>query len=149
EAIRSIASLNAIVAVFGIATIVPMAWIFGVKGAVAQLVLVALAQVWLSRRFLKPLTPSAAAGAAAPRVPGEVERRSATPSPGTLGSTAPAEAKLREPRIDRALLAPIARYGGSALLVGLSSTLTLLVLRSILVQKLGIAQNGVYQVCVG
>jgi O-antigen/teichoic acid export membrane protein len=58
-------------------------------------------------------------------------------------------AALREPIIDRSLLAPIARYGGSALLVGLSSTLTLLVLRSILVQKLGIAQNGIYQVCVG
>ena len=129
EAVRSMAALNTIVAVFGIATIVPMAWIFGVKGAVAQLVLVALAQVWLSRRLLKPLTPALEATAVAGGVSG-------TPA-------------MREPLIDRALLKPIARYGGSALLVGLSSTLTLLVLRSILVQKLGIAQNGIYQVCVG
>ena len=148
EAVRSMAALNAIVAALGIATIVPMAWIFGVKGAVAQLVLVALAQVWLSRRFLRPLTPAAAVGTVGRRVPGEVDGRSVTPSPGTLRPTDP-EATPREPRIDRSLLAPIARYGGSALLVGLSSTLTLLVLRSILVQKLGIAQNGIYQVCVG
>jgi len=123
EAVRSMAMLNAIVAVLGIATIIPMAWFFGVKGAVAQLVLIALAQVWLSRRFLRPLTP---------------------PVPASAVASAP-----REPLMDRTLLAPIARYGGSALLVGLSSTLTLLVLRSILVQKLGIAQNGIYQVCVG
>jgi len=149
EAVRSMAALNAIVALFGIVTIVPMAWIFGVKGAVAQLVLIALAQVWLSRRFLRPLTPAAAVGAVGGRVPGEVDRRSVTPSPGALPPAVPEVREPREPRIDRTLLAPIARYGGSALLVGLSSTLTLLVLRSILVQKLGIAQNGIYQVCVG
>jgi len=34
-------------------------------------------------------------------------------------------------------------------MVGLSSTLTLLVVRSILVGKLGLSQNGIYQVCVG
>lgn len=131
EAVRSMAMLNTIVAVFGIATIIPMAWFFGVKGAVAQLVLIGLAQVWLSWRFLRPLTPALDAVASRAVVEGV---------PG---------AALREPIIDRSLLAPIARYGGSALLVGLSSTLTLLVLRSILVQKLGIAQNGIYQVCVG
>src|SRR5262249_50769815 len=76
EAVRSMAALNAIVAVFGIVTIVPMAWLFGVRGAVAQLVLVALAQVWLSRRFLRPLTPPASADAVAREVPGEVDRRS-------------------------------------------------------------------------
>ena len=52
-------------------------------------------------------------------------------------------------RIDRALLRPLLRYGSSALLVGLSSTLTLLILRSALVSKLGLAPNGIYQVCVG
>jgi len=52
-------------------------------------------------------------------------------------------------RIDRSLLRPLMRYGSSALLVGLSSTLTLLVLRSVLVSKLGLEPNGIYQVCVG
>jgi O-antigen/teichoic acid export membrane protein len=33
--------------------------------------------------------------------------------------------------------------------VGLSSTLTLLILRSVLVTKLGLVPNGIYQVCVG
>jgi antigen flippase len=56
---------------------------------------------------------------------------------------------MRAPRIDRSLLPPLLRYGGSALLVGLSSTLTLLVLRSILVRRMGLAENGIYQVCVG
>ncbi|HET9952354.1 MAG TPA: oligosaccharide flippase family protein, partial [Candidatus Eisenbacteria bacterium] len=51
--------------------------------------------------------------------------------------------------VDRELWRPLLRYGIAALLVGLSSTLTLLVLRSILVGKLGLAQNGIYQVCVG
>ena len=119
-AVRAMATLNAVIAVVGIATIVPMAWFFGVKGAVAQLVIVAATYAWLSGRFLKPLTP--------PR---------------------PADAPSPEPRVDRALLGPIARFGGSALLVGLASTLTLLVLRSILVGKLGLAQNGIYQVCIG
>jgi PST family polysaccharide transporter len=54
-----------------------------------------------------------------------------------------------EGRIDRSLLRPLMRYGSSALLVGLSSTLTLLILRSVLVSKLGLEPNGIYQVCVG
>jgi PST family polysaccharide transporter len=33
--------------------------------------------------------------------------------------------------------------------VGLSTTVTLLILRSILVSRLGLAMNGIYQVCVG
>ena len=52
-------------------------------------------------------------------------------------------------RIDRPLLRPLLRYGTSALLVGLSSTITLLILRSALVSKLGLGPNGIYQVCVG
>ena len=52
-------------------------------------------------------------------------------------------------RIDRGLLRPLLRYGSSALLVGLASTLTLLILRSVLVSRLGLEPNGVYQVCVG
>jgi PST family polysaccharide transporter len=120
-AVRSMAILNGLVAAITIGTIVPLAWFFGVRGAVAQLVVLATMQVLLGRRLLAPLQPPA------PAVP------AATP----------------EPRVDRSLLRPIARYGGSALLVGLSSTLTLLVLRSIIVDKLGLAQNGIYQVCVG
>jgi len=116
-AVRSMAILNGLVAAITIGTIVPMAWFFGVKGAVAQLVILATAQVLLGRRLLAPLQP---------------------PAPDRA-----------EPRVDRSLLRPIARYGGSALLVGLSSTLTLLVLRSIIVDKLGLGQNGIYQVCVG
>jgi O-antigen/teichoic acid export membrane protein len=54
-----------------------------------------------------------------------------------------------EGRIDRSILRPLMRYGSSALLVGLSSTLTLLILRSVLVSKLGLEPNGIYQVCVG
>jgi PST family polysaccharide transporter len=119
-AVRAMATLNAVIAAVGIATIIPMARFFGVKGAVAQLVIVAATYVLLSGRFLKPLTPPREAGAPAP-----------------------------EPRVDRTLLASIARFGGSALLVGLASTLTLLVLRSILVGKLGLSQNGIYQVCIG
>lgn len=120
EAVRSMAKLNGMIAAVGIATIVPMAYFFGVKGAVAQIVVVAAANAILSGRLLKPLTPAPPADSAGP-----------------------------EPRIDRSLLGTIARYGGSALLVGLSSTLTLLVVRSILVGKLGLSQNGIYQVCVG
>ncbi|HEU4940774.1 MAG TPA: oligosaccharide flippase family protein, partial [Candidatus Eisenbacteria bacterium] len=105
-AVRSMAILNGLVAAITIGTIVPMAWFFGVKGAVAQLVVLATAQVLLGRRLLAPFQP-------------------------------PAPAKA-EPRVDRSLFRPIARYGGSALLVGLSSTLTLLVLRSIIVDKLGL-----------
>ena len=119
-AVRAMATLNALIAAVGIVTIIPMARFFGVRGAVAQLVIIAATHAWLSGRFLKPLTP--------PRPP---------------------EAASQEPRIDRSILRPIARFGGSALLVGLSSTLTLLVLRSMLVGKLGLAQNGIYQVCIG
>jgi len=125
QAVRAMAALNGMIAAAGIATVVPMAWFFGVKGAVAQLVVIAATHAWLSGRFLAPLTPRAAP------------------------AQAPGAAPAPEPRIDRGLLRPIARFGGSALLVGLSSTLTLLVLRSILVGKLGLAQNGIYQVCVG
>lgn len=120
QAVRAMAAINTLAAAAGIATILPMAWLFGVKGAVAQLVLLAALTAWLSGHFLKSLTPP--------------------PAPG---------ASSIEPRIDSSLLRPIARYGGSALLVGLSSTLTLLVLRSILVGKLGLSENGIYQVCVG
>jgi len=127
-AVRAMATLNAVIAAVGIATILPMAHFFGVKGAVAQLVVIAATQVWLSGRFLKPLTP---------------------PRPAAAASGAPAAASAREPWIDRSLLPSIARFGGSALLVGLSSTLTLLILRSILVGKLGLSQNGIYQVCIG
>ncbi len=62
-------------------------------------------------------------------------------------ATAPVEA--RSPAIDRALLRPLMRYGSSALLVGLSSTLVLLIVRSVLVSKMGLTPNGIYQVCVG
>jgi PST family polysaccharide transporter len=120
EAVRSMAKLNGLIAAIGIAAIIPMAHFFGVKGAVAQIVMVAAAYAWLSGRFLRSLTPP--------------------PPPDLPG---------KEPRIDRSLLRTIARYGGSALLVGLCSTLTLLVVRSILVGKLGLSQNGIYQVCVG
>lgn len=116
-AVGSMAILNGLVAAITIGTIVPLAWFFGVKGAVAQLVVLATMQVLLGRRLLAPFQPPAPA--------------------------------VAEPRVDRSLLRPIARYGGAALLVGLSSTLTLLVLRSIVVTKLGLAQNGIYQVCVG
>jgi PST family polysaccharide transporter len=50
--------------------------------------------------------------------------------------------------VDRALWRPLIRYGGAALLVGLSSALTLLVIRSSLVERLGLAENGIYQVCI-
>ncbi len=120
QAVRAMASQSALIAATGIATIVPLAWFYGVKGAVAHLVLLAAVNVWLSRRFLRPLTPRPPADAVGP-----------------------------ERLVDRSLLGPIARYGGSALLVGLSSTLTLLILRSILVGKMGLSQNGIYQVCVG
>ncbi|HTK68941.1 MAG TPA: oligosaccharide flippase family protein [Candidatus Eisenbacteria bacterium] len=117
HAVRSMAILNGLVAAITIATIVPMAWFFGVKGAVAQLVLLAIAQVLLGRWLLAPYQ---------------------SPKPA-----------VPESSVDRSLLRPIARYGGSALLVGLSSTLTVLILRSIIVDKLGLGQNGIYQVCVG
>ena len=113
------AGLNAVVAAVGIAAIVPLASIFGLGGAVVQIVLVALAIAWMGGRFLR----RHAAGAESPRDGGYL--------------------------IDRGLLRPLIRYGSSALLVGLSSTLTLLILRSVLVSKLGLGQNGIYQVCIG
>jgi O-antigen/teichoic acid export membrane protein len=51
--------------------------------------------------------------------------------------------------VDRDLWRPLLRFGIASLLVGLSSTLTLLVIRSILVDRLGLASNGIYQVCIG
>lgn len=117
QAVPAMASLNVAVAVAGIATIVPLAHFFGVRGAVSQLVVIAAFYVWMSGRLLAPHTP-----------------KDATRPP---------------KRIDRSLLRPLLRFGVSSLLVGLSSTLTLLVLRSLLVDKLGLAPNGIYQVCVG
>lgn len=123
EAIREMALLNALVAAFGVATILPLAWFFRLPGAAFQLFLVAGAYAWLSARAMRPFAAKVRAA------------ESVAPGP--------------RPLIDRALLPAIIRYGGSALLVGLSSTLTLLVLRSVLVQRLGLAENGIYQVCVG
>jgi PST family polysaccharide transporter len=122
EAVSGMAGLNAIVAAVGVASIVPLAWFFGLTGAVLQLLVVAGAYVLVSGWLLRPHVPKAP------------EREAAGPPP---------------PRIDRSLLRPLLRYGSSALVVGLSSTLTLLVLRSVLVSKLGLPQNGIYQVCVG
>jgi len=115
EAVKSMAKLNAIIAAATIVTILPLAWFFGLQGAVAQLVVVAGIYVVVSGRMV--------AQQALPETP--------------------------HPRIDRALLRPLLRYGSSALLVGLSSTLTLLILRSALVSKLGLGPNGIYQVCIG
>jgi hypothetical protein len=116
------AGLNGIIALASIAAIVPLAWFFKMPGAVWQLVIVAAVYV--------------IAG-------GVMERRR---RPDANVSVAPEE---RHFRIDRSLLRPLMRYGSSALLVGLSSTLTLLILRSVLVSKLGLEPNGIYQVCVG
>jgi PST family polysaccharide transporter len=120
QAVRAMAGLNFVIAASGIVTIIPLAYFYGVRGAVAQLVVIAAIYAWWSGRLVKPLLPSRA-----------------VPAP------------ARAPRIDRALVRPLLRFGASALLVGLSSTLTLLILRSILVQKLGLGPNGIYQVCVG
>jgi len=122
QAVRAMAGLNFVIAASGIITIIPLAYFYGVRGAVAQLALVAAIYAWWSGRLLKPLSAPASGAREAP---------------------------VREQRIDRTLLRPLLRFGGSALLVGLSSTLTLLILRSILVQKLGLGPNGIYQVCVG
>ncbi len=116
EAVKAMAGLNAIVAAAGIASIIPLAWFFGLRGAVAQLVVVALVYLLVSGRL--------------------VRRHAGAEAPSPI-------------RIDRSLLRPLLRYGSSALLVALSSTLTLLILRSVLVSKLGLAPNGIYQVCVG
>lgn len=120
QAVRSMAGLNVAVAIAQIATIVPLAFFWGVPGAVAQLVLITGIWAWWSGRLLRPHTPRA------PRT-----------GPGSAAAGA------------RPLLRPLLRYGISSLLVGLSSTLTLLVLRSMLVEKLGLGPNGIYQVCVG
>ena len=125
QAVRAMAGLNFVIAASGIITIIPLAYFYGVRGAVAQLVVVAAIYAWWSGRLLKPLSGG-------PATPG-----------------APIRGPVRAPRIDKSLLRPLLRFGGSALLVGLSSTLTLLILRSILVQKLGLGPNGIYQVCVG
>jgi O-antigen/teichoic acid export membrane protein len=117
QAVRSMAALNVTIAVAQIATIIPLAFLFGVKGAVAQLLLIAAIWAWWSGRLLAPHTPRA-------------------PRTGAAASWKP-------------LLRPLLRYGISSLLVGLSSTLTLLILRSMLVEKLGLGPNGIYQVCVG
>ena len=115
EAVRSNAILSTTIALAGIATIVPLAYFFGVRGAVAQLVVITAIWAWWAGRLLAPHT---------------------APGPRPWG-------------VDRSLWRPLLRYGIAALMVGLSSTLTLLVLRSILVGRLGLAQNGIYQVCVG
>ncbi|HEU4726094.1 MAG TPA: oligosaccharide flippase family protein [Candidatus Eisenbacteria bacterium] len=115
EAIRANAILSTTIAVVGIATIVPLAYFFGVRGAVAQLVVITAVWAWWAGRLLAPHT---------------------APGPRPWG-------------VDRGLWRPLLRFGIASLLVGLSSTLTLLVLRSILVGRLGLAQNGIYQVCVG
>ena len=113
------AALNGIVAAAGIATIVPLAWFFGLRGAVAQLVVVAGVYVWASGRLVARHAPT--------------EREKA---PWTV-------------LIDRPLVRPLLRYGSSALMVGLAATLTVLILRSVLVSKLGLGPNGIYQVCFG
>jgi len=126
QAVRAMAGLSVAIAVAQIATIIPLAYLFGVKGAVAQLVVIAAIWAWWSGRLLAPHTPRA------PRAAGA----------GAGGAGADAAGS-------RTLLRPLLRYGISSLLVGLSSTLTLLVLRSLLVDKLGLGPNGIYQVCVG
>ncbi|HET9252352.1 MAG TPA: oligosaccharide flippase family protein, partial [Candidatus Eisenbacteria bacterium] len=135
-AVKSMALLNALIAAAGIASVIPLAWFFGVRGAVVSLVVVALAYLLLSGRLVRPLLPRAGS-----QDRGDSNLR----APALEAASAPTPA----PAIDRALLGPLLRFGGSALLVGLSSTLTLLVLRSILVERLGFSQNGIYQVCVG
>ena len=112
---RANATLNTVIAVIGIIVLIPLAYYFGVRGAVAQLVVITAIWAWLGGYLLRPYT---------------------APGPRPWG-------------VDRDLWRPLMRYGVAALMVGLSSTLTLLVLRSILVGRLGLAQNGIYQVCVG
>jgi len=123
QAVKAMAGLNGIIALASIVTIVPLAWFFRLPGAAAQLVAVAAVYVLAG---------------------GWMEARQKRAIEGADRAEAPAGA-----RIDRALLRPLLRYGSSALLVGLSSTLTLLILRSVLVSKLGLIPNGIYQVCVG
>jgi PST family polysaccharide transporter len=128
QAVRAMAGLNVAIGVAQIATILPLAIFFGVQGAVAQLVVIAAIWAWWSGRLLAPHTPRDAWGRA---------------GAGGAGAGGAAGA----PR--RPLLRPLLRYGISSLLVGLSSTLTLLILRSMLVERLGLGPNGIYQVCVG
>jgi len=123
QAVKAMAGLNGIIALATIVIIVPLAWFFRLPGAVATLVAVAGVYVLAGGR-MEARQKRAIEGAAPVEAPGS-------------------------PRIDRALLRPLLRYGSSALLVGLSSTLTLLILRSVLVSKLGLIPNGIYQVCVG
>jgi len=123
QAVRAMAGLNVAIAIAQIATIVPLAFFWGVPGAVAQLVVITGLWAWWSGRLLAPHTPR---------------------PPRTGGLDAPGRVSAARP-----LLRPLLRYGVSSLLVGLSSTLTLLVLRSMLVDKLGLGPNGIYQVCVG
>lgn len=120
EAVKAMAGLSVIVAVASTAAILPLAWFLRLQGAVAHLVVVATVYVVAGGWMLRRNAPLPAEPSAAPA-----------------------------PRVDRSLLRPLLRYGSSALLVGLSSTLTLLVLRSVLVSKLGLEPNGIYQVCVG
>ena len=122
EAVKSMAGLNGIIAAASVVTIVPLALFFGLPGAVVQLVIVAAVYLWVSGWLVAKETRGAEAGA---------------------------DDEAGSHRIDRSLLRPLLRYGSSALLVGLSSTLTLLILRSSLVSKLGLGPNGIYQVCVG
>ena len=130
QAVRSMAALSVVIAMAQIATIIPLAYLFGVKGAVAQLVVIAAIWVWWSGRLLSPLTPRT------PRAGGAAAAGGSAAGDGAAGG---------RPTMMRRLL----RYGISSLLVGLSSTLTLLILRSLLVDKLGLTANGIYQVCVG
>ena len=134
EAIREMALLNAVIAGVGVVTIVPLAGLLGVPGAVLQLLAVAAAYAWFSMRAMRPYAAKA---------------RAAESLEAAGGAGAAAAAAARRPLLDRSLLPALFRYGGSSLLVGLSSTLTLLVLRSVLVKKLGLEDNGIYQVCVG
>jgi len=127
QAVKPMAALNAVVAAAGIATIIPLAWFFGLRGAVAQLVVVAGVYAWASGRMV-------ARHAGVPG--GEEAAAGAVPAP-------------RRALIDRPLVRPLLRYGSSALLVGLAATLTVLILRSVLVSKLGLGPNGIYQVCIG
>lgn len=127
QAVKAMAGLTAIVAAAGMVAIVPLTWLFGMRGAVAHLLVVPAVYVWVSGWLVERHA----------RVPAE------EPPP------AVGERPARTVLIDRALLRPLVRYGSSALLVGFSSTLTVLILRSILVSKLGLGENGIYQVCIG
>jgi O-antigen/teichoic acid export membrane protein len=147
QAVKTMAILNGVVAAATVATIVPLAWIYGLKGAVVQLVILASIQLvvtgWMVARVAR-----AEVGAGDER--GRAEGALAATTAAAAGAAgADAVPPPRPPRIDRALLRPLLRYGSSALLVGMCATLTVLILRSVLVQKLGLEANGIYQVCIG